>query len=346
MTFFWQPTSSSRPSSRKRFCTRRKPQNRPVLVFPTSSRNSRPTVFGRYGKDAARSIKKYTTHRLSIQIEHQDGHDEVAIVRQFGNETCVSTLFDSISTLLTEPFSVRVIFSIGDIDTPQEVNEYDEEGNPIAQDEDATSNPAFAIRCAITITKVYLTVSRIAAHASNSASSKPNTGALSIDAVAEDGNFAVDNVSYYADAKLAGELSAEADWKRRGLYIGPQVCLTRPSRFQTSHINISLHSFCSSTIWTSVSRSRSRSTSTRGTLAPLWLRSSPNLLSGRSKRYALSLLCQLRVNLSPVYRSIPSGWSRSTSSFLLERTCEFKRAAWFRFPPVSPPLFIYYDLPI
>ncbi|KAG8948738.1 Mitochondrial acidic protein mam33 [Tulasnella sp. 424] len=119
------------------------------------------------------------------KIEHQDGHDEVALVRQFGNET------------------VRVIFSIGDIDTPQEVNEYDEEGNPIAQDEDATSNPAFAIRCAITITK-------------------PNTGALSIDAVAEDGNFAVDNVSYYADAKLAGELSAEADWKRRGLYIGPQ----------------------------------------------------------------------------------------------------------------------------
>lgn len=63
--------------------------------------------------------------------------------------------------MLTEPISVRVVFSIGDIDTPQEVNEYDEEGNPIAQDEDATSNPAFAIRCAITITKVCLTVSRM-----------------------------------------------------------------------------------------------------------------------------------------------------------------------------------------
>lgn len=32
----------------------------------------------------------------------------------------------------------------------------------------------------------------------------------------------VDNISYYPDAKLGTELTAEADWKRRGLYIGPQ----------------------------------------------------------------------------------------------------------------------------
>lgn len=32
-----------------------------------------------------------------------------------------------------------------------------------------------------------------------------------------------ENVSFYDDAKLGTELTAEADWKRRGMYIGPQV---------------------------------------------------------------------------------------------------------------------------
>lgn len=48
-------------------------------------------------------------------------------------------------------------------------------------------------------------------------------GALSVDAVCQEGVFVVENVSYYNDAKLATDLTPEADWKRRGLYIGPQV---------------------------------------------------------------------------------------------------------------------------
>lgn len=34
----------------------------------------------------------------------------------------------------------------------------------------------------------------------------------------------VDAISFYKDSKIGTELSADADWKRRGLYIGPQVC--------------------------------------------------------------------------------------------------------------------------
>ena len=34
----------------------------------------------------------------------------------------------------------------------------------------------------------------------------------------------IDNISFYNDAKVGTELTAEADWKRRGYYIGPQVC--------------------------------------------------------------------------------------------------------------------------
>ena len=47
-------------------------------------------------------------------------------------------------------------------------------------------------------------------------------GALTIDAICQDGSFIVDNLSYYADKTVGTELTAEADWKRRGLYIGPQ----------------------------------------------------------------------------------------------------------------------------
>ena len=46
---------------------------------------------------------------------------------------------------------------------------------------------------------------------------------MSIDAVCQEGTFVLENVSFYKDAKLATDLTAEADWKRRGLYIGPQV---------------------------------------------------------------------------------------------------------------------------
>jgi complement component 1 Q subcomponent-binding protein, mitochondrial len=43
----------------------------------------------------------------------------------------------------------------------------------------------------------------------------------------QEGVFVVENISFYNDAKLVTELTADADWKRRGLYIGPQVCLSR-----------------------------------------------------------------------------------------------------------------------
>lgn len=38
-----------------------------------------------------------------------------------------------------------------------------------------------------------------------------------------DGTFSIENISFYRDSKLATDLTAEADWARRGLYIGPQV---------------------------------------------------------------------------------------------------------------------------
>ena len=48
------------------------------------------------------------------------------------------------------------------------------------------------------------------------------TGAINVDALCQEGAFLVDNISFYSDAAVGTELTAEADWKRRGLYIGPQ----------------------------------------------------------------------------------------------------------------------------
>lgn len=39
----------------------------------------------------------------------------------------------------------------------------------------------------------------------------------------QDGHFVIENISFYEDKKLGTDLTAEADWKRRGLYIGPSV---------------------------------------------------------------------------------------------------------------------------
>jgi Mitochondrial glycoprotein len=48
-------------------------------------------------------------------------------------------------------------------------------------------------------------------------------GALSVDAVRQEGVFVIESVLFYKDSKLVTDLTAEADWKRRGLYISHQV---------------------------------------------------------------------------------------------------------------------------
>jgi len=116
-------------------------------------------------------------------VEDIAGHDEVALTREFGDE------------------KIRLLFSIADIDTPTEPEFTPEEGESAPEAE--TQDASFPIRTSITVTKT-------------------GNGALSIDAIVQDGAFIVDNISFYRDEKLANDATAEADWKRRGLYIGPQ----------------------------------------------------------------------------------------------------------------------------
>ncbi|KAH8804123.1 hypothetical protein DL96DRAFT_1632093, partial [Flagelloscypha sp. PMI_526] len=46
--------------------------------------------------------------------------------------------------------------------------------------------------------------------------------ALVLDTVIQDGGFIIENISFYNDAKLGTDVTAEADLQRRGLYIGPE----------------------------------------------------------------------------------------------------------------------------
>ncbi|QRV91341.1 mitochondrial acidic protein mam33 [Ceratobasidium sp. AG-Ba] len=95
--------------------------------------------------------------------EDVEGNDEVTLVRNFGNET------------------IRVLFSIADIDAPQEPAYEDTESS----DAEDIPIPAGPIRCSIAITK------------------GSDQGALSIDALAQDGAIVIDNISFYKDSKLA-----------------------------------------------------------------------------------------------------------------------------------------------
>lgn len=98
--------------------------------------------------------------------------------------------------------SIRLVFSIADIQSDAE----DFEANAEVEGEEADDAAVYPLRASLNITK----------------SNAP--GALNVDMVVQEGHFLVENVSFYEDAKVGTELTAEADWKRRGMYIGPQVC--------------------------------------------------------------------------------------------------------------------------
>lgn len=129
-------------------------------------------------------IKEFKSKGVWTVVDNA-GQDEITLTRKFGNE------------------SLRLMFSIADLQA-EEDPAYEEDGAE-AEDADADAEPSNTspIRASLSITK------------SN------GSGALNIDAVCQEGRFIVDNIAYYKDAQEGTELTAEADWKRRGLYLGP-----------------------------------------------------------------------------------------------------------------------------
>ncbi|KAM6503220.1 Mitochondrial glycoprotein [Amanita muscaria] len=141
-----------------------------------------------YEKEALVDVKETPEFLKAFQeqgvwrIEDTAGNDEITLHRTCCNET------------------IRVMFSIADIQTDEEFSPDHEDGSePAVRD-----LHDYPVRVALSLTKA------------------EGAGALNVDMVAQDGHFMIDNISYYPDGRLGTELTAEADWKRRGLYIGPQ----------------------------------------------------------------------------------------------------------------------------
>ena len=55
----------------------------------------------------------------------------------------------------------------------------------------------------------------------NIAIEKPNNGALLIQAVIQDGDLQIEEISHFKDADIANAQTAEKDWTRQSLYAGP-----------------------------------------------------------------------------------------------------------------------------
>lgn len=96
-------------------------------------------------------------------------------------------------------YSLRLMFAVTDLQETDD-QEYVGEG-----EEAEEAMPTYPLRASLAVTKT------------------DTPGALNIDMAVQEGQFEVDNISFYNDKSIGTELTAEADWKRRGLYIGPQV---------------------------------------------------------------------------------------------------------------------------
>ncbi|KAF8173745.1 mitochondrial glycoprotein [Mycena galopus ATCC 62051] len=118
------------------------------------------------------------------KIQDTPGSQEVVFTRQFGNE------------------SIRLTFSVADLQNQEPPEEFDEEGEEGEKPQEDL--PSEIMRVVVSITKATV------------------PGALEIDMTLQSGQFMIESVTHYADAKLGQDVSVESDWKRRGLYVGPE----------------------------------------------------------------------------------------------------------------------------
>ncbi|KAJ7123129.1 mitochondrial glycoprotein [Mycena epipterygia] len=118
------------------------------------------------------------------KIEDVPGKNDVTLTRQFGNET------------------IRVLFSVADLHN-QDPDEFDEELEGEEGEEERIPTGE-TLRAIVSITK------------------STGKGAIDIDLTCQSGQFLVETISYYDDAKLGQDITLESDWKRRALYMGPE----------------------------------------------------------------------------------------------------------------------------
>lgn len=180
--------------------------------------------------DLSANIKEYLENS-PFQIEDKPGHQEVVLTRTFGDE------------------KIRVVFSTADLDNnvsdADEFGEdpYENEADDLIDSQSGGANTKGAINQGRTQdgnirvapedrispadreelddeldadaqqqgfpAKAHIRIER------------PGKGALSIEALAQDGDFLIEEFEYLPNADLAAPSTAEQDWQRRDVYAGP-----------------------------------------------------------------------------------------------------------------------------
>ena len=120
-------------------------------------------------------------------------------------------------SLTISSYSIRVAFTIADINNISEdagdefadealSDEGDLQGQSQegrnAEGEDEILPPTFPARVNVTV-------------------EKPKNGALLIQAIIQDGDLQIEEISHFKDAEIANAHTAEKDWARQSLYAGP-----------------------------------------------------------------------------------------------------------------------------
>ncbi|KAL8673535.1 MAG: hypothetical protein Q9168_002024 [Polycauliona sp. 1 TL-2023] len=174
-----------------------------------------------------------------FKLEDKSGQEEVALTRKFGDE------------------SIRVTFSIADLNNmdQEDADQFGED--PALSDEDAADAAATNVQSGGANTKGAINQGRtkggnfaVAPEDSIAPSdrpegsyqdpssgegeqepsfpvrlniliTKPGKGALQLEATSQDGEVMIENVYYYKKPELADAKTAELDWSRRNLYTGP-----------------------------------------------------------------------------------------------------------------------------
>ncbi|KAF2752257.1 mitochondrial glyco protein [Sporormia fimetaria CBS 119925] len=181
-------------------------------------------------EDLSANIKEYL-ESSAFELHDKPGQQEVALTRTFGDE------------------KIRVTFSTADLNNVQDAeNEdnafYDEEADEIMDAQSGGANTKGSINQGQKGDGNFRIApeDRIApadreelddefdeeAHQQqgfparvNIRVERPGKGALSIEAVAQDGDFIIEDLAHFTTAELAEPQTAEQSWQRQSLYTGP-----------------------------------------------------------------------------------------------------------------------------
>lgn len=149
-----------------------------------------------------------------FKVNDNPGHEEVELVRKFGDETIRIEFSISDLNLMNNELDDGAIYEDESADVPeatQSGSKDSKDSRPAAEqdedeyniDEDNVPDPSFPAHLSIAI-------------------EKPTGGALKISGLAQDGMIILQNIVYHPNAKILKSKSAENDYQSEGLYAGPE----------------------------------------------------------------------------------------------------------------------------